>query len=55
MYGVFTAEPAIFLKVQLVWRISLVLGRRVIFTLAFAAGEENNFSHCLLPLSQILA
>jgi hypothetical protein len=39
------AEPAILVQVQLVRRIPLVLGRRVVFPLALAAGEKNDLTH----------
>lgn len=51
MHGVFAAEPTILLEIQLVRSVSFVLGRRIIFTLAFTASQENDFPHCLLPLS----
>ena len=47
----FAAEPAILVQVQLVRRVPLVLGCRIVFPLALTAGEENDLTHfCSLTL-----
>jgi len=51
----FATKPAIFFKVQFIRCISLVFGCRIVFTLAFTAGEKNDFPHGLLPLSLIIS
>src|SRR3990172_710593 len=47
MHGVLSAEPAILLQVELVRRVPLVLGRRIVLALAFAASQQNDFPHFL--------
>jgi len=50
---VLAAKPAVFGKLQLVRRRSLVFGRRVVTTLAFGAGKRDEHSHGSSPLSFI--
>jgi hypothetical protein len=42
---VLAAEPAVLIQVQLVGRVALVLGRRIVFPLALAAGEKDDLTH----------
>jgi hypothetical protein len=42
---VFTTESAILIQVQLVRSISFVLGRRIVFPLAFAASQQYDLTH----------
>jgi hypothetical protein len=53
MGRVLAAKPAVFGKLQLVRRRSLVFGRRVVTTLAFGAGKRDEHSHGSSPLSFI--
>ena len=48
MNCVLTAEPTVFLKLNLVWRFLLVLLRHVVLALAFLAIEAKSNAH-LLP------
>jgi hypothetical protein len=45
-----TAEAAVFLELQLLRRVLLVLGRRVVSLLALRAGKGNDISHVIFPL-----
>jgi len=47
---VLAAEPAVFGKLQFVRRRALVLGRRVVTTLAIGAGKRDEHSHGSSPL-----
>jgi hypothetical protein len=49
--GLFAAETAVLLKIQFVRRVSLILGRRIVFALALAASKQYDFPHFrFLPL-----
>ena len=54
MGRVFTAELAELLEFQLVSGLLLVLGRRIILTLALSAIQSNDHAHDLLPYITVI-
>jgi hypothetical protein len=49
MRSVSAAEAAEFLELQLLRRVFLVFGGRVIALLALGAGKRDYVSHCIIP------
>jgi len=54
VHRVFATEPAILVQIELVRRVSFILRRGIIFTLAFTASEKYDFPHCSSPSSTLI-
>ena len=52
MRSMHSAERTIFLQFKLAWGVFLVLGRRIIPTLASPAGKGDNISHFNYPITE---